>query len=396
MPSKLFYVPSPKDDTYVSLSASPQGRLLKKKILPMNGSFVHPGDNKTKIFIDETVAKSIQKNFNDKIVATVQVPAVNDDNTHSEDVLRNLGEVIAVDYDKDGVYAIIDARKHADDFGKTILDSSAFLHMNYIDTTTGNRVGPTLLHVAATNRGHVRNMGDYEDYEANLLRFSADNVSEDQITFMEEEETPQPDAVVEEPPKPESPSTTLDEGTKNMTKDELIAALKEEGVDVTDLQAKADALTAAQAEVATLSAQLQEKEDEIKLSASKALENEDLAKAFVELSATATTLSEKIDALELSNKELVDKNEEAEQKLAAEKIDKKIRTDYAVPAQRDVLIKLSRTDREAFETLTATQVVKLSGESGTLVVERPDAEDLSANLSRYKEMARNLNKTNSN
>jgi len=41
--------------------------------------------------------------------------------------------------------------KHAEDFYENSLGASHFMHLNYEDTKTGNKVGPTLLHLAITN-----------------------------------------------------------------------------------------------------------------------------------------------------------------------------------------------------------------------------------------------------
>src|SRR5204862_431120 len=53
--------------------------------------------------------------------------------------------------------------KSAEDFGKTILGASAMLDLDYADVRSGQRVGPTLLHVAATNRPHLVDLEPYTD-----------------------------------------------------------------------------------------------------------------------------------------------------------------------------------------------------------------------------------------
>lgn len=356
--SDLFYISSPRDDGYVSLSKTASGRLLRKMILPM-GSFVHPADKATKITVDKNMAQQMVDNFNKGVCDIVQVPVVNDTNKHVEDPLRNAGEVIDLDYDDKGIYATIDARKYQDDFGKTILGCSAMMHLNYEDTKTGQKVGPTLLHVAATNRPYVTNMSGFEEIAA----LSADTQSENPVLLVAEDEI-------------QLSSTTEKDGP--MTKDELIAALKEHGIDVAALQTEAT-------RAAELSGQLDEVNTQLQLSAGESkLSVKDLAEAVVELSNSGKALAAEV-------KELQDEKAELKLSAAEAEVDGLIKQGRVLPAQKDALVKLSVNDRATFDALIpATALISLS-ESGVTVHEAPDAGH-AEKVKHYTEIAEKLNR----
>lgn len=367
MSGNLVYLPSPsgEQDGYLNLSKTPQGRLLRKKILPMNDSFVHPSDKKTKIYVDRQMAQSLVDNFN-KGYSTVQVPIVNDNNQHVEDPLRNAGEVIDLEYDDSGVYATIDARKYADDFGKTILGASAFMHLDYTDTHTGEHVGPTLLHVAATNRPYVNHLGDYEE----LIAASADIQDEQPILFVRDNGTDEP----------EEELTLSNDLSKDgqMTKEEWLEAGKELGFDVEALQTEA-------AKAAELSGQLEEASKQLQLSAGSedSVSVTDLAEAFLELSNSNKEQSAQISSLMESNAKFAQQHAEAE-------VDELIKAGRVLPKQRDVLVRLSMDDRETFDSLVPdTSIVSLS-ESGVTVHEESLSEKTAAEVDRYKAMAERI------
>lgn len=357
--NELVYISSPREDGYISLSKTASGRLLRKMILPM-GSFVHPADKNTKILVDKSMAAKLVDNFNKGICDIVQVPVVNDANKHVEDPLRNAGEVIDLDYDDTGIYATIDARKFQDDFGKTILGCSAMLHLNYEDTKTGTKVGPTLLHVAATNRPYVTNMSGFEEIAA----LSADNQSENPVLLIAEEEI--------------QLSSTATKENGQMTKDELIAALKEHGVDVPALLTEATRSAELSAQLADVNAQLQLSAGESGLSV------KDLAEAVVELSNNSKTLTAQVQELQ---------DEKAALKLSAAEaeVDGLIKAGRVLPAQKDAMVKLSVNDRETFDAIVpATALVSLS-ESGVTVHEAPDAAHADK-IKHYTEIAERINR----
>lgn len=355
MSDDLVYIPSPTEDGYVSLSKTPTGRLLRKQILPMNSYFVHPKAKDQKIFVDKKMAQSLVDNFNTGNYI-VQVPIVNDKNEHVEDPLRNAGEVIDVDYDETGVYATIDARKYADDFGTTILGASALLHLDY-STDKGEHVGPTLLHVAATNRPYVNGLDGFTD----IIKASADNLNETPTLFVREEV---------------SLTNTNEDG--QMTYDEMIAAFKEEhNVDVPSLLEAAEKAT-------ELSAQLEEVNNQLSLSASDSIDVRDLAEAVVELSN-----AHKEDRAEIET--LKAKNEEYAINTASAEVDGLILKGRLLPKQREAMVKLSMTDRDTFDSLVPdTAVVSLS-ESGVTVHDEP-AKAAQETLDRYMGMAAKIGK----
>jgi hypothetical protein len=337
----LVYIPSPKADGYVGLSRTANGKLYRKMILPM-GSFVHPSDPNSKITVDKAMAQKLVDNFNNGMCDTVQVPVVNDSNKHVEDPLRNAGEVIDIEFDDKGVYATIDARKYQEDFGKTILGASAFMHLNYTDTKTGQKVGPTLLHVAATNRPYITNMDGFQEIAA----LSADNDSENPPVLLVAEEN--------------KDSLSLSNNVKDasMTVEELIAALKEKGKDVIALEAKA-------AEAVQLSAQLEELNSQLSLSGSDGskVSVADLAQGLVELSNTTKAQATKIETLEARNQELALSAAETE-------IDGYVKAGRILPAQREAMLSLSMKDRETFDAILPEKaLINLSGEAGVAVHE---------------------------
>jgi hypothetical protein len=198
----------------------------------------------------------------------VQVPLADAQNKHSEDPSRNLGEVVDIERDGKKVYAVIDARQDADKFGKTYLGSSAFLHMNYKDTATQQRVGPALLHVCVTNRPYITNLEDYQE----VIEASADETGDVLVLGNEEE-------------------------TVGLTKEELYEQLKtEHGIDVTALEEQA----AAKADTAQLTSAIA---DALKGSGSgvkltgEELEKGDVVAAIVELAGKNDALTEQVTTL---------------------------------------------------------------------------------------------------
>jgi len=203
---------SSPDSAYVELGGNPRarGRVFRKHILNL-GDLHYKGKTLT---LDEDWFSRVKANF-DSGVSMAQVPLANDRNEHSEDPLRNTGEVIGIERDGRKVYDLIDVRdpevaqRLAD--GR-IMGASAFLHLDYEDTRTGQKVGPALLHHCLTNRPHVLDLEPYEE----VVAATAD-LEEDGFVVL---------ASPEEPVPP--------------TREELLAALKDEhGIDVEALQAQA-------------------------------------------------------------------------------------------------------------------------------------------------------------
>ena len=225
--SQFMIFPQAKDSSeFFELARTPktQGRLFKKHILS-EGVLNYNGN---KIQIDSDFLTSLVDNFNSKKCDIVQVPIVDKSNSHSEDPLRNIGEVIDLQIENGKLYSYIDARKEAeaDELGKTLIGASAMISPDYIDTDTGEKVGPTLLHVAITNRPHVLNLDDFEEV------IKASSNSSNEIIFLSEDEG------------------TDTEENQNMDLETLIATLRDEhNIDVSELQTQ---VTELQAEKTTL------------------------------------------------------------------------------------------------------------------------------------------------
>lgn len=341
------YAPAPRTE-FVELARSPKGKLYRKQILKF-GAFAHPNDPKDKLVIDKALGRSLVKNFHDGVCDIVQTPIVDGGNRHTEDPLRNLGEVIDLSLEEDGIYATIDARKkeYADELGKTLIGASAMMSTNYTDTRTGEKVGPTLLHVAITNRPYITNLKDFEE----IISASADTTLENVEVLRETEE----------------------EQVADITKEQAILALSNEGIDVEKLLAiaeKAEQAPAVSADdiVVSLSKVLADagvtvgadtEEEEISLTdvAEAVIE---VAQEKVELANTVEELKRESDALKLSRAE-----DEIERLIGEGKI---------LPAKREVMLKLSISDRDTFEELLPDQpLVSLSEEGVTTHDQRDSA-----------------------
>jgi hypothetical protein len=319
-------VPSTRSD-FVELARTPRGTKLFKKHILSKGTLHYNGDD---ISIDDAFFDALKKNFTDGVCDIVQVPIADAKNQHTEDPLRNIGEVVELREEDDKLYAIIDARKKeaADELGNTLLGASAFFSTNYEDKRTGKKAGPTLLHVAVTNRPHEVGLEDYEELIAATAESSSDAVY---LT-----------APIEE--------------TKKMDRDELISALKvEHNIDVTDLQRRAAEGDKAVALSNSLTAALGGLKEQglISLSNSEEASADDLVGAIGQLAEKNVELSAKVDTLV-----------ETSAKDAAEaRVDKLISDGFITPAKKQANIDLLLSNPENFEALLPEKpLVALSAE----------------------------------
>ncbi len=352
---------------FVELARSQKGRLFRKQILRMGEGFVHPNNPNKTIQVDEALAKSLQQNFKAGLCPIVQVPVVNDKNEHVEDPNRNIGEVVDVTWDKTGVYAVIDARKQAADLGNTLLGASALMHMNYADTKTGAKKGPTLLHVAVTNRPYITNLEDFEEVVAASASSSADTSDEAPVVMVPASEN------------------TEDE----MDLDQLLASLKEDhDIDVIALQdelkAKQDAPAADSQELVTaLSNVLASATGK---SADGALGIKDVADAVIELAEERVELSAKVESLMETNETLLNKD-------AAAEVDGLIKQGRILPKQREKMIYLSRNDRETFDALLPDDAIVALSEIGVATHDAPaDSEKFHEDIERLSALVNDGNK----
>jgi hypothetical protein len=360
------YVPSPRSD-FIGLSRTPAGKLYRKRILKF-GEFPHPADPKTKLTIDGALAGKLVENFHNKVCDIVQIPLANDENKHVEDVTRNVGEVIDIDVqdgsdpvlapDGPGVYANMDIRKDeaAREIGRTLLGTSAMIHMDYTDTRTGEKAGPTLLHTLITNRPYLTDLGDYRE----VVAASADTPGVDDI-------------VVFGAQKEES----------HMTYEELIEALKtEHDTDVVAMTARIEELEEQVArepdtdKIVDALAGVLAKTGVTKLSQTS--ENEvtidEVAEGIVELSQEFVSRDQRIASLE------AERAEERKQ-AATREVESLVKEGRVIPAAKDTMIELAQNDRTKFESLVSPQPLVALAEQGVTVYDTR-SEDIEAEVER--------------
>jgi hypothetical protein len=360
----LVYLPSPKDDGFVELARVGSGRIFKKQILPpVGGEFTHPSDKTRKVKVTQALVDSLQRNFADSICDIVQVPVCDDKNRHTEDPLRNMGEVIDIQQTDKGTFAVIDARKHADELGKTLIGASAMMHLNYEDTKTGEKKGPTLLHVAVTNRPYITQLEGYQE----IIAASADNTGEEPVVMMSA-------ATLED-----DEITTAEE--HEMTPEEMIAALKATGYSVLT----ADELAALQVPAAAPTAVPVELSNVLNLSAAEGsdITLDDIAAGVVELANNLSaaqsrldSITEERDALTLSNAETA--------------IDALVAEGRILPHQRDDMLALSVTDHDMFERILPKDAIVELSERGVTTHDPKDTGNSAPVVESYAERANQL------
>jgi Mu-like prophage I protein len=352
-----YIIPAPAGDTYTPVADIPvalartrrvQGRLFEKHILN-RGTLIHPKTG-AKIEIDDAFVRTMQENFAKGVCDIVQVPLANDQNEHVETASANLGEVVGIKEREGRVYALIDARQDADKFGVTYLGASAFLSTDYTDSSTGKKAGPTLLHVAVTNRPYVTGLEDYKE----VLAASADNTGEVVVLTLPEE--------TEVPP----------------TKEELLAQLKDgHGIDVEALLAAAATSPAAPDQAAITAALTQALKDSgIQLGAGSddgTVKLADVTAAVIELSTDNKALRDSVAGLE--------------RKQAETEVQGYIDAGRLLPKTRDTAVTLALTNRDALDAILAPEdrpYVPLAKQEG---VPGPDSDqhqerDIDAELAR--------------
>jgi hypothetical protein len=344
-----FIVPAPAEtEGFTSLSRTAQGKVFRKHILNL-GTLIHPQTGE-RMNLDEAWYGKLKANFDAKVCPIVQVPLADDQNKHSEAPDRNLGEVLDIERDGKKIYAVMDIRDEdaAKKVGKTLLGSSAFLHMNYTDTRTGKKVGPTLLHNCVTNRPYVTDLDEYEPVLA------ASDVIEDEAEILEfaapSDSGPSADKTGDKAHKDEEPPVP-------MTKEELLAELKaSHGIDVEALIALAAKPEPKQdsTELANVLVQALTDSGVVKLSNDDgAVDNATLVGSVLELAAGFKQQGEEIGALKLS--------------AAESEVDGYIDAGRAFPKSRATLVRLAMEDRDAMESLLAPEgkpLVPLSDPKG--------------------------------
>lgn len=375
MPTDRFIIPSP-DSNYTFLSRTQSGKLFKKHILS-KGSFRNPETGEP-VVVDDAFIATMQKNHADKICPIVQFPMADAQNRHTEAVLDNGGEVLDIQVEGDKVYAVVDVRDEvvASKVGKTILGASAFLSTNYTDTKTGEKVGPTLLHVCATNRPYLTELDDYSEIVAATA--TADDTNKPVLLTAESEKVmPQ-------------------------TKEELLAALRDEhGIDVVDLQSKVTKVGENEKTIADLQTKVTEGEavkveletkvaegEKVAASAAALLTqlndsgvikltggsegesiiSDDVTDAIVELANTNKSLVTDVAALKADADALKLTNAQVE-------VDALVKEGRVTPAQKDTFVELKLSNPTMFGKLVPEKpLVRMEQEQGITPTEREAAE----------------------
>lgn len=332
-------------DEFVECAArpgvTPKGRLFRKQLLHW-GTFQHPNLPGQKINVDRPFADKLIANFAAGACDIVQVPIVDSKNKHSEDPLRNVGEVVDLETDDKGVYAIIDARKaeYADELGKTLIGASAMMNLDYTDTKTGQKVGPTLLHLAITNRPYITGLDAFNE----VIAASADTPSETTVLLGAADPEEQP-----------------------MTKDELIAALlADHGIDVESLLEAREAQT----ELAALSNAL----------GSEDLSISDLADTMIALSEKSTEQADMIVAL-------TDERDALKMSVLEDEVDGYVTQGRILPKQRERMLRLAMEDRETFDDLLPDDALVSLSEDGVTTHEST-SRDAESEIARFVAIAK--------
>ncbi len=374
MSDNLVIVPS-NGETYVPLARTKSGRLFRKHLLNY-GPLRHPATGDT-ITIDDDFASALKKNFEGGACDIVQVPLANDQNQHSEDPQRNIGEVVDIEVRDKKIYAVIDVRDpaHADKMGKTYLGASAMMALDYTDTKTGSKVGPTLLHACVTNRPYVTGLENYEE----ILAATSDTSERAAVLLTTDVDSGVADAPVNTGPAEAKPSdaqehtdmgdtagteATEQKPTTAPTLAELLATLKtDHNIDVAGLQAQAEKGTQTAALSQALATALANA-GVVSLSQTDAPSSEDIVGAVAELAENKVALTNRVASLEKRD--------------AEHAVDKLVETGHVLPAQRDAFVDLKLSNPTMFTALIPAQpVVKLTQEKG---VNQPDDAAHSKNI----------------
>lgn len=368
---------------FVELARTKSGRLFRKHLLS-TGTLRHPVTGEDVAVTDDFLT-SLQRNFDAGVCDTVAVPLANDRNQHTEDPDRNIGEVIGTEVKDGKFYAVLDVRDadRADKLGKTYLGASAMLHLDYTDTKSGSKVGPTLLHACVTNRPYVTGLENYEE----IVAATSDTSGDDAVLLVAETATVAPPAetgtssasTTESAPTTEE--TTMGEQTATQepttpSLEDLLTTLKNEhNIDVAGLQAQA----AQGAQAAALSQTLVKALGDagvVKLTGAdtETVSTEDVVGAVAELANSNTALTDRVHKLERAD--------------AEHAVDALIGEGKVMPAQRAGFVELKLTNPDMFAALVpAEPIIKLTNESG---VTPPAADnhvkDVDAEIARLTEL----------
>jgi hypothetical protein len=184
------------------------GNLFRKQLLRF-GEWVHPNDPSKTMKITPELVKTLIENFKAKILDKVPVP-----DTHTNSATANTGYVIGLEETSEGLDAILEVSDQTalEKLNKGLIPGiSAAIHNNYMVKDSGKHVGPVLLHAALVDNPYIKGMKDF-----------------------------QPVALADETDVEHTPFILSDDkGEEKLTKEQLIAGLKEIGIDFVELSEKA-------------------------------------------------------------------------------------------------------------------------------------------------------------
>lgn len=343
MSDELVIVPS-NGDGYVHLARTKTGRLFRKHLLNL-GNLRHPNTGES-ISIDDAFVTKLQKNFKDGVCDIVQVPLANDKNEHTEDPTRNIGEVVDIEVTDKKVYAILDVRdeNHAEKLGKTYLGASAMLNLDYTDTKTGNKVGPTLLHACVTNRPYVTGLENYEEIVA------ATDKNQGAAVLLTTDVVDEEPALTEETTMPAEETTT--EATEQSLEDLLTALKTKHNIDVPALQTQAaDADSAAKLSKTLVDALSAAGIVKLTNDTDNVVSVDTVVSAVAELATNNVALTTRVNNLERAD--------------AEHAVDTLITEGRILPVERDARVELKLTNPAMFDKLVpAEPIIKLNNEGG--------------------------------
>jgi len=136
------------------------GNKFRKQVLK-TGEWYHWDANGGILTIDKNSVDSLVKNFKEKTIEHVYVPL-----THTNNPIKNAGEVVDLIPTKDGLDAICEIKD--DEVSKKIRDGlikcvSVSIDENYMKKDTGKYVGPTLLHTALVAEPYIKGMTGFTE-----------------------------------------------------------------------------------------------------------------------------------------------------------------------------------------------------------------------------------------
>ena len=310
-----------------------------------------------------------------------------------------MGQVVDLAFDDNGVYSYIRADKDADLIGKTYIGASAMIHMNYEDTETGNKVGPTLLHTALTNRPYLRNLDGFEEVSLS----NSENDDNTYIVMLSENETSSGsesdedesrssmdrleellkelsdvyDIDVEALQKAQKDAAEADTEAEKAAADEKVeeaeAKVEDSKEAVEEVEDKADDETEVKAEEKeTVAASASEDESELDTLMAKLSEVLKSADPnLVSLSNSEVSLSDLANGvIELSNnyKTMEGTVHSLNRKSAEADVDEAVRIGKVLPAQRDAMVELKLSNETMYDALIPENpIVALSNEQGVSI-----------------------------